>query len=263
MRYVTLTLCYAMCFGLVGLIPALEWYRLSKCNVVIQPYYLDDTNRQSTKNELKAIADITEDIKKHPDTKCKILPLITCNTNDVKHDHTITDAYYRLHKTTGIGPQYDWLSRFSKEHGKYIELCLEQELKSRATKCIEKYGTVKEITDGCISHCLLDRDRSSLDLVTVFGVFHYPLPLFRMSKLQTFEEYRKLGFGRIVSKTWFCHTPINGAPCGLCNPCKSTVEAGMGCRLPPEALARYYKIRNKPIKSAFYRVKGRILRHIK
>ena len=42
-----------------------------------------------------------------------------------------------------------------------IELCLEQEPKSRALKCIEKYGTVKEETDGCIYHCILDRDRSS------------------------------------------------------------------------------------------------------
>jgi hypothetical protein len=101
--------------------------QLSKYNVVIQPYYLYDNGRPSTKNELKAIADITEDIEEHHETQCKILPLIICNTSDVKPDQTITDAYYRLYETTSIGSQYDWLSRFSKEHGNDIELCLEQD----------------------------------------------------------------------------------------------------------------------------------------
>jgi len=233
--------------------------QLSKCNVVVQPYYLEDSKRQSTEHELKAIADMTEDIKEHPETRCKILPLITCNTDSVKRDETITEAYNRLREATSIGSQYDWLARFSKEHGNAVELCLEQEFESKAWRCIQKYGSVIEETDGCISHCIIDRDKSSADLVTVFGWFRFPLPLFRMSKLETLKEFKKLGFGRMVSKTWFCHTPINGVPCGICNPCKSTIAAGMRFRLPAEALERYYKHRNKFL-SAYYRAKRHIVR---
>lgn len=71
--------------------------QLSKKNVTIQPYYLCD-NRVSEQNELSAITEITEDIKKHPETKCTILPLIKYKVEDIAPDNEITESYLRLRK---------------------------------------------------------------------------------------------------------------------------------------------------------------------
>jgi len=233
--------------------------QLSKYDIVIQPYYLIDNNRISKENEFGAIADIMGDIEKHPETKCKIRPLIKLNSKDINPDENVTAAYQRLQKNTQLGSQYDWLARFAKEQNIEFELCLESEPGSKALQCIEKYGAVKDVSEGEISYCVIDREKSSEDLITIFGRFHFPLPLFRISKLETLEEYKKLGFESTVSKTWFCHAPQNGVPCGLCNPCKSVIEAGMTFRLPPEALKRYYTIRKKPIMWKWYRIKRHVL----
>jgi len=47
------------------------------------------------------------------------------------------------------------------------------------------------------------------------------------------------GYLYIMNKTWFCHSPIKNEPCGLCNPCRYTIEEGMEYRLPQNALRRY------------------------
>ena len=37
----------------------------------------------------------------------------------------------------------------------------------------------------------------------------------------------------------FCHSPINGEPCGLCGPCDDAMNTGMEWRMPPAAQKRY------------------------
>lgn len=73
----------------------------------------------------------------------------------------------------------------------------------------------------------------------MFSSFRFPIPLFKITKLEIREEYVKLGFEKTMHKTWFCHTPINNEPCGMCNPCKSVVEEGLSFRLTDKALKRY------------------------
>ena len=41
-----------------------------------------------------------------------------------------------------------------------------------------------------------------------------------------------------MSHIWFCHTPINDKPCGLCNPCNTKFDSQMFFMLPPEAIKR-------------------------
>lgn len=59
-------------------------------------------------------------------------------------------------------------------------------------------------------------------------------------------EFENLGFKNSVNKTWFCPTPINNEPCGICHPCRTIVEEGMSFRLTQKGLHRnkfavYYK----------------------
>ena len=57
------------------------------------------------------------------------------------------------------------------------------------------------------------------------------------------HEAKENGFYDIMLETWFCYNPINGKPCGICNPCKYTIEEGMGFRVGVKGL-----INNKLIK---------------
>ena len=39
-------------------------------------------------------------------------------------------------------------------------------------------------------------------------------------------------FKEIIEKTWFCHRPIFGRPCGRCGPCKDALNEGLNWRVP-------------------------------
>jgi hypothetical protein len=46
------------------------------------------------------------------------------------------------------------------------------------------------------------------------------------------EIARQHGFADVMALTWFCHSPRNDKPCGVCNPCEYTIEEGLGWRVP-------------------------------
>lgn len=216
--------------------------QLSKLDIDIQPYYLRD-DRISEKNELNAIKEITNDIKNHTETKARILPLIIHNTLDIKSDKQITSAYHDLNKLSRLGSQYEWLPRFAKEHNiDGLELSIEKsafaDTPSGARATIDKFGQVELKKDRELEYYVINREKSNKDLVTLFNFFHFPSPLFKMTKQEMLIEYEKLGFKNVVNKTWFCFNPINGEPCGVCNPCKSTLNEGMTFRFTEAGLRR-------------------------
>lgn len=141
--------------------------QLSRMNVTIQPYYLSD-NRASENNELTAIQEITSDIVSHPGTKCTILPLIKLDVSDVEPDEEITKAYQRLREETAIGSQYDWLARFAKTVPN-LELCLEKAESSKAYNCIKRFGSLKRIADGEVAYYIIDKNKSTNDLMNIFS----------------------------------------------------------------------------------------------
>ncbi|NLF71790.1 MAG: hypothetical protein GX575_22390 [Candidatus Anammoximicrobium sp.] len=210
--------------------------QLSRRQVCIQPYYLSG-NRRSKQRELNSIAAVARDIQEHPDTVCTILPLITVRLEDIGPDREITAAHRRLRRATEIGSQYDCLARFAKTVAG-LELCLEKAESSKALNCILKYGALKlehEVLND--PYCVIDKDRSSQDLIRVFGAFRFPV--IDKTKLELVEGFRQLGFEQTMHKTWFCFTPVNGEPCGACNPCRSAIEEGMRFRFTDAALKRY------------------------
>ncbi len=220
-----------------GLDSTFRMLQLSKQKVTIQPYYLSDT-RHSEQQELNAISSITYDIKNHPETRCTLLPLIIVKVAALPPDETISKAYRRLHKAIRLGSQFDWLARFaSRVPG--LELSMERSEMSKGYNCVNNFGRVKLINEGSLSYYVIDKDYSSEELIKVMGNFHFPYKLFHTTKSKEVELFKDLGFENTLYKTWFCHTPINNKPCGICHPCQSVVEEGLSFRLPPSALRRY------------------------
>lgn len=211
--------------------------QLSKFDVTIQPFYLL-SGRKSEQHELNAISAITDDIRNNPKTKCKILPLIKVNISDIEPDNKISKDYHSLKARTAIGPQYDWLARFAKIHNG-LELSVEKSDLGKTVNCVRNNGKLKLTTKGDVQYYVIDKKDSDADLITVMGNYHFPYPMFDMTKLDMLEDYKHLGFEETMKKTWFCHTPIKGEPCGLCHPCKTVITDGLGFRMTPSGLKRY------------------------
>lgn len=222
---------------------------LSQKDIVIQPYYLSD-NRKSESNELSAIRIITEKLLLHPNTKCQFLPLIIIEKQDRLNDNDITETYKNMYEQDFFGSQYEWLAIFSKENS-MIELSIHED--DKALNLIKKYGRLMKINiDSTGVNYIVDIDHSNESIVKLFA--NYRLPLAEYSKLKMKEEYINGGYEEIMKLTWFCFSPIDNKPCGLCNPCKYTIEEGMDERFDKIALARY-KRRNSRIYKAIAKVK--------
>jgi 7-cyano-7-deazaguanine synthase in queuosine biosynthesis len=224
-------------------------------HVSIQPYYLKD-NRKSEELELKAIETITEDIRNHPHSKCEVLELITMNVSEVPVNVEITKAYKNILKKDFYGSQYDWLARFAKKI-RNLELNIHQD--DKAVLIIQKYGNIiKEHDDLKGDYYVLDHEKSSEDLIQVFGNFHFPI--LTDSKLEMKEWAINFGLIDTMNKTWFCFHPIKSEPCGRCNPCTYAIEEGMEYRFNKSAMRRYRFYRLiKPVKQSLIMKRAKIM----
>lgn len=212
---------------------------LSKKPVIIQPIYLSD-NRKCESNELKAIEDISKEINSLPETICTLLPVIIYDVTDVEANPEITASWKEIRKKVRIGTQYDWLARYSHQTGmKGLELGIEKAESGQVVSTFEAFNVKLDlVTDGHIQYYKIDERVSNKHVVNVFGQFHYPYPLYEMTKTDTLQAFEGLGLEHLVEKTWFCHNPIRNKPCGVCNPCKSTLSEGMDFRFPKSSIIR-------------------------
>lgn len=208
--------------------------KLSEKNIIIQPYYLKD-NRKSELHELNAIESISNDIKSNASTKCELRELITLKVSEVDEDNDITNAYKSLLAKSFFGIQYDWLGRFAKTIGS-LELNIHQD--DKAFSVIQSFGGIKKITDAKGEYYVIDNERSTEDIIKIFGRYHFPI--LNYTKLDMQKEAERDGFIDIMNKkTWFCHAPRLDQPCGMCNPCIYTIKEGLTHRFSANALRRY------------------------
>lgn len=220
-----------------GLDSSFRMIQLSRHDVRVQPYYVSD-DRESEPFELEAIRRITEDILAHPGTVFTLLPLIVLKRRQIEPDTEITEAYRRVCERYPIGWQYEWLARLSKSVDG-LEIGLERPGPTGASRCISNLGRTKAVGEGPVRYAVLEPEASDPDLFAVFGRFHFPLPLFEFRKLEELEKYKEWGFGSTIEKTWFCHWPVKGRPCGYCKPCVSLIHEGLGFRFRRSGLRRY------------------------
>ena len=78
----------------------------------------------------------------------------------------------------------------------------------------------------------------STDAELVFGLLDFGM--LGVSKSDALQAAEQNGWMPIMRKTWFCHTPVNGKPCGTCNPCRDAMNEGMRWRMPLSSRLRYH-----------------------
>ncbi|MBO6132890.1 MAG: hypothetical protein J6P05_00960 [Lachnospiraceae bacterium] len=211
----------------------------SKFPVILQPYYLRDY-RMSEPYELRAIHRILKDIRKNPGTKAEVRNLIAPPTYALGLDIEIWLAYQSIVKSTGLGKQYYYIACFAKQAGiSDLNISLVHFEGGRGYRAVNNSGGLYQVEDSMgMEFYRLDPDKTEKNLYTIFENVCIP-PSFTHTKQEEMEEMKRMGFADSIEKTWFCQRPINGEPCGMCEPCHDAIKMGFEWRFTPEGLSRY------------------------
>ena len=203
---------------------------------IVQPIYIIDTARASTLQEMDTRTQIISTIiTRYPFAKELILPTSYFALSDIQKHSEITEKYKTLKRKLLLGSQYDWLARFSHQYNiKNLELSIEKSDRQTHFKDSTRFTLNNASLAGEIYS--LSKDIKANDPMSLFSCFHFPILNF--TKVDMRQHSKNAGYLDIMDATWFCFTPINGKPCGLCNPCRNVVVENMGYRLPKSALLR-------------------------
>ncbi|MBS7635386.1 hypothetical protein KEJ34_07915 [Candidatus Bathyarchaeota archaeon] len=214
----------------------------------VQPFYIVDTERASTLNELKAMHIVREEVaKKNPQLADLIKPTIIISVHDIKPDPDITAKFNRLREKFPLGSQYEWLSRFVKQWMiQYLEICVHKsDHLSRHIPNFELCIELSENVPNTLVNMLSRYENNDLkirqlyenDDISIFFLFSFPI--LKLSKNDMKRIATEKGFLDILEKTWFCHKPWRNRPCGICGPCELTIKEGFGYRVPKISRLRH------------------------
>lgn len=209
---------------------------IGECKVT-QPFYLMDPKRRSTRQEIRVMGLIKDRLfAEHPHLEEFILPTKYVEVGDIPQNASITDAFLRVASRNPIGEQYDWLARWCAEHEICdVELCIHRD--DKACKAIKRYITESSVKDNLVH--TFDNKFNNTDEFLLFRYYHFPV--LDLSKLDIKHEAISKGFGSYLEMTWFCHNPSPRlTPCGICNPCRYSVEEGLGYRIPLLSRVKYH-----------------------
>jgi len=92
-------------------------------SIDVQPYYIIDEQRSSTKKELETLELIKEELF-NIDNKYEscIKKTVFIHKKEIPRNNEITAAYNRLRQISFIGSQYDWLARYMWSAGIKLDL---------------------------------------------------------------------------------------------------------------------------------------------
>ena len=204
----------------------------------VQPYYLIDSGRPSTPNELRAMEQIAAAISTaFPQSAGRLRPPTIVEVADLRPDPDITWRFERLRLRSHLGGQYDWLARFAAQHGLTdLELAIHRD--DHAAEFLQRH-VVSE--DGGGDPFFRLRDEPPDDDLQIFR--HFRFPVFDKTKRDMAGAARGHGFADVMELTWFCHIPApDGQPCGRCNPCRYTIDEGLARRIPLRTRLRNHRI---------------------
>ena len=206
----------------------------------VEPHYIIDTRRPSSLCELRAIAGIRDLLRMcNKEANERVSNLHITPHNEIPIDSEITNSWKRLTQRIDLAKQYDFLARYAKSKNlTALELCVERDeidIKGENDLSVFLEPYVEQTPSGTyrLKHGIAGDEE-------IFARFEFPV--FEYSKIQMGDIAKKNGFIEILEKSWFCHEPINGKACGMCNPCVSTVAQGMRYRLTRVALFRYHLV---------------------
>lgn len=228
-----------------GLDSTARLVELSRKPVVVKPYYVIDHRRMaSAECEMRAMQSIRERLAGDPLTIAEILPTIEIEVDDIASDPKVTTSFKELHRKYLVGSQYEYLTRYAKQHGIILEVGIEKAEGSKARASILAEAKVVPFEDetGGVNYKISEED-SSEDVRNLYQ--NYTFPMWEMDKHAEVKMMQDLGCGDIVNMTWFCHSPLWGKPCGHCNPCKDARHYGFGWRLSTSRTILWYFVRPK------------------
>ena len=193
----------------------------------IQPIYLIDESRSSTAMELLAMKRIKQQIRTDlPARADSLLPVRFVAVSDLADNERIAVAFAEVRKRRQIGTQYEWLGRFCCQFGvSDLQLCIHKD--DRAHDALQN---LVEHRDGTLQNYRVTEKHAGTQEYELFK--YYSFPVFDLSKREMQSIAQELGFTAIMKLTWFCHAPRDGMPCGICGPCRFTIEEGLGWRVP-------------------------------
>lgn len=211
----------------------------------VEPYYLIDEDRPSTGMELLTMRRIRARIRETHGPADELLRSTRFfSVFDIPACPKITDAFEAIRRRKFMGGQYEWLARFCEHHGiTGLQLCIHVDDMAAAVV----RPLVPAAQDG--QPRLLDRRASGTSEHTLFEYFEFPV--LDLTKKDMDRIAKEHGWDPIMQMTWFCHDPRNGRPCGLCHPCRYTIEEGLAWRvpLPRRIVARVHRYSVEPARA--------------
>lgn len=215
--------------------------------VPVVPFYLEDPTRVSTQTELRTMARIGDYLREtRPHTRELLRPLRIAAVADVAEDPEIAGALREIRKRIFIGSQYAWLPAFCKQHA-IADMELGVHVDDKVQALLRSFAMEFEHPGGYRSVRVDPRHAGSAES-RLFRYFSFPL--FHIDKMGMDRQAHAEGWDAIMDMTWFCHTPVRGAPCGFCAPCVYTIEEGLARRVPAprRALSFLYRHIALPLK---------------
>lgn len=192
----------------------------------IQPWYVLDEERASTSREVETMDRIRSVLAQRAPEVSGLLR----ETRYVRMEeiHPVAELS-RMHRALAIGSQYDWLARMAEQRNlTRLELGA---IGGDAGRLRRLLGEDVEQVEGIIGSTYQVVDHPQNPSLELFRRFQFPI--LDLTKHDIRREATRHGMLDLMEMTWFCHTPKDGEPCGMCTPCMVAMRSKMGWRIPP------------------------------
>lgn len=194
----------------------------------IQPWYVRDHMRPSTGVELRHMALIRAALTaKAPWVRDLMRPVRILDRRSLMVSDEVRAAFQQLRRESFLGSQWEWLPAVPKAAGVPLEVSAHKDDNSYAFVRPSATWDPREKV-----FVLVPDSRFAV----LFQDFRFPI--LEVTKTEMLKRAEELGFADVMFMTWFCHTPLLGAPCGVCGPCRYTREEGLAHRVPPPTFPR-------------------------
>lgn len=191
----------------------------------VQPWYVLDEERASTGTEIDTMLALRAAVAEQA-PRGAILPTRYREKADIPPDAEATARFRRLTTRVPMGPQYRWLAWLAAaENLDGLELSVHRE--DRAHAALEPYVEPYATPVGASYRLVANPEEPDAEL---FRPFRFPLLDWTKPAMQ--EHAARAGYADLLERTWFCHSPVRGRPCGLCGPCGFAIDEGVGRRVP-------------------------------
>lgn len=205
----------------------------------ICPIYIRDHGRPGMAHELAAMRGILPQIRDI--ARARVLDVDLYDRGAICRDFPnegISLAYGRLAEEFGLGYQYETFALLCEGLGIRAECAVEDSPRSKAKRAIDVQCLLVPCGEGPCGRFRVVPKGESSDAATVLGRLDFGM--LDVSKVEAKRVVQESGWMPIMRRTWFCHAPVNGKPCGTCNPCKDAMAEGMRWRMPLSSRLRYH-----------------------